>query len=49
MYGEGYDWAQQFCVSSGDLVGSLPVGMQIRGLTDLPYWPLQKTYVYKEV
>ena len=49
MYGEGYDWAQQYSVSSGDFVGSLPVGMQSRGVTDLPYWPAQNTYVYKEV
>ena len=49
MYGEGYDWAQQYSVSSGDFVGSLPVGMQSRGTTDLPYWPGQNMYVYKEV
>jgi hypothetical protein len=49
MYGEGYAWAQQYSVSSGDFVGSLPVGMQSRGETDLPYWPSQNTYVYKEV
>jgi hypothetical protein len=49
MYGEGYDWAQQYSVSSGDFVGSLPVGMQSAGVSDLPYWPSQNTYVYKEV
>jgi hypothetical protein len=49
MYGEGYDWAQQYSVSSGDFVGSLPVGMQSRGTSDLPYWSSQNTYVYKEV
>jgi hypothetical protein len=49
MYGEGYDWAQQYSVSSGDFVGTLPVGMQSRGETDLPYWPAQNMYVYKEV
>jgi hypothetical protein len=49
MYGEGYDWSQQYSVSSGDFVGSLPVGMQSRGDTDLPYWPQQNMYVYKEV
>jgi hypothetical protein len=49
MYGEGYDWAQQYSVSSADFVGSLPVGMQSRGVSDLPYWPSQNTYVYKEV
>lgn len=49
MYGEGYDWAQQYSVSSGDIVGSLPVGMQTRGHSDVPYWPSQNMYVYKEV
>jgi hypothetical protein len=49
MYGEGYDWAQQYSVSSGDFVGSLPVGMQSRDETDLPYSPSQNTYDYKEV
>jgi hypothetical protein len=49
MYGVGYDWAQQYSVSSGDFVGSLPVGMQSRGDSDLPYWPSQNTYVFKEV
>jgi hypothetical protein len=49
MYGEGYDWAQQYAVSSGDFVGALPVGVQSRGATDMPYWPSQNMYVYKEV
>lgn len=49
MFGEGYNWAQQYSVSSSDFVGSLPVGMQSRGTTDLPYWPSQNMYVYKEV
>jgi hypothetical protein len=49
MYGEGYDWSQQYSVSAGDFVGSLPVGMQSRGDTDLPYWSSQNMYVYKEV
>ncbi len=49
MYGVGYDWAQQYSVSSGDFVGSLPVGMQSRADSDLPYWPSQNMYVYKEV
>lgn len=49
MYGEGYDWAQQYSVSSGDMVGTLPVGMQSRGMSDLPYYPSQNMYVYKEV
>lgn len=49
MYGEGYDWTQQYSVSSGDFVGSLPVGMKTRGTLDVPYWPPQNMYVYKEV
>ena len=49
MYGVGYDWAQQYSVSSGDIVGALPVGMQSLGISDQPYWPSQNTYVYKEV
>jgi hypothetical protein len=49
MYGEGYDWSQQYSVSAGDFVGSLPVGMQSRGDSDLPYWSSQNMYVYKEV
>lgn len=49
MYGEGYDWSQQYAVSSGDFVGALPVGIQSRGDSDVPYWPTQNMYVYKEV
>lgn len=49
MIGEGYDWAQQYSVSSGDIVGALPVGMQTRGARDVPYWPAANMYVYKEV
>jgi len=49
MWGEGYDFAQQYSVSSGDIAGSLPVGMMTRGDGDAPYWPPQNCYVYKEV
>src|SRR5690606_27818570 len=49
MIGEGYDWAQQYSVSSGDIVGALPVRMQTRGERDVPYWPAANMYVYKEV
>jgi hypothetical protein len=49
MWGEGYDFAQQYSVSSGDIVGSLPVGMMTRDNRDTPYWPAQNCYVYKEV
>ena len=49
MYGEGYGWSQQYSVSSGDFVGSLIVGMQSAGNTDLPYWSTGNMYVWKEV
>jgi hypothetical protein len=49
MYGEGYDFAPQYTPSSGDMAGSLPVGIQTRGDSDVPYWPVQATWTYKEV
>jgi hypothetical protein len=49
MYGVGFGWSQQYSVSSGDFYGSLPVGIQNRGTTDLPYWPTNNMYVWKEV
>ena len=47
--GEGYDFTPQYSPSSGDIVGSLPVGIQSRGDSDVPYWPVQNTWTYKEV
>jgi hypothetical protein len=49
MWGEGYDFAPHYTPSSGDMVGSLPVGIQTRGDKDVPYWPVQNTWTYKEV
>jgi hypothetical protein len=49
MYGEGYDFAPQYTARSGDIVGSLPVGMKSRGNRDLPYWPATNIWNYKEV
>jgi hypothetical protein len=49
MYGEGYDFAPQYSVMSGDMVGGLPVGIQTRGDSDVPYWPVQNTWTYKEI
>lgn len=49
MWGEGYDFAPQYSPSSGDMVGSLPVGIQTREDKDVPYWPVQSTWTYKEV
>lgn len=33
----------------GDVAGALPVGLQTRGDNDVPYWPVQSTWTYKEV
>jgi len=49
MYGEGYDFAPQYTARSGDIVGSLPVGMKSYGNHDLPYWPATNIWNYKEV
>jgi hypothetical protein len=49
MFGEGYDYAPQYTAMSGDMVGSLPVGIQSRKHFDLPYWPAANCYNYKEV
>ncbi len=49
MYGEGHDFAPQYSAMSGDMVGSLPVGIQTRLDADAPYWPADNCYNYKEV
>ncbi len=49
MFGEGHDYAPQYTAMSGDMVGSLPVGIQTRENRDLPYWPAANCYNYKEV
>jgi hypothetical protein len=49
MWGEGYEFAPQYSVSVGDMVGELPVGIMTRGNSDEPYWPATNSYVFKEV
>ena len=49
MWGEGYDFAPQYTAMSGDLVGSLPVGIQTHFEKDVPYWPTDNCYNWKEV
>lgn len=49
MFGEGHDYAAQYTAMSGDMVGSLPVGVQTREDFDQPYWPPANCYNYKEV
>ena len=49
MWGEGYDYAPQYTAMSGDIVGSLPVGIQSHRNADAPYWPAENCYNWKEV
>lgn len=49
MWGEGYDYAPQYTALSGDIVGSLPVGIQSHGNADAPYWPTENCHNWKEV
>ena len=49
IYGEGYNYAQQYSVSSGEITGEMPVGMQTFGEEDEPYWPQFNNATYKEV
>ena len=49
MYGEGYDFTPLYAPFPGNVAGALPVGIQTRGDQDVPYWPVQSTWTYKEV
>jgi hypothetical protein len=49
MYGEGSNYAQQYAVLPGEMVGELPVGVQTLGNGDEPYWPQANNATYKEV
>lgn len=49
MYGEGCDYTPQYTALSGDMAGSLPVGIETRADNDKPYWPAANCYNYKEV
>jgi hypothetical protein len=49
MWGEGYDFPPLYSVFSGDMVGGLPVGIQTREAEDVPYWPVQNSWTYKEI
>ncbi|PKM88315.1 MAG: hypothetical protein CVU85_04260 [Firmicutes bacterium HGW-Firmicutes-10] len=49
IWGEGYNCSPQYSAMSGDIVGSLPVGVQTQGNEDIPYYPHSNCYNYKEV
>lgn len=49
VYGEGHNYAQQFAVCPGELVGEVPVGIQTRLNGDEPCWPYTSNSTYREV
>lgn len=49
MYGEGANFAQQYSVLNGEMVGEIPVGIQTFRNEDQPYWPQFNNATYKEV
>lgn len=49
VYGEGHNYAQQYSVQSGEMVGEMPVGIQTFENEDDPYWPQFTNATYKEV
>lgn len=49
VYGEGYNWTDEYVVQPGQTVGQIPVGMQSYLFNDRPWWPQVTTATYKEV
>lgn len=49
MYGVGWNYAPQYTAMSGDMTGTLPVGIQSRAERDAPYYPPSNCYNYAEV
>lgn len=49
IYGEGYNWTDEYAVQPGQTIGQMPVGMQTLFEKDEPYWPQVCTATYKEV
>ena len=49
MFGEGYDYCQEYAVLPGEMVGELGVGFATLDEHDSPFWPQVNTCVYKEV
>lgn len=49
VYGQGYNYPQQYSVLTGEMVGEMPVGIQTFLNEDDPYWPQFNNATYKEV
>lgn len=48
MTGEGHDFLPHYSAMSGDIVGSLPVGIETYRNRDIPYWPVHNHMNTKE-
>lgn len=49
IYGEGRRYCQQYAISTGEVTGEIPVGMESFSNEDIPYWPQGNNCTYKEV
>ncbi len=49
IYGEGHRYCQQYAISTGEVTGEIPVGMESYQNEDIPYWPQGNNCTYKEV
>lgn len=49
VYGTGNNFAQQYGALNGEMVGSIPVGIETRNNADVPFWPMENNATYKEV
>lgn len=49
VYGAGSNYSQQYGALNGEMVGSIPVGIETRGNDDVPFWPMENNATYKEV
>lgn len=49
IYGDGYDYPPLYGGYAGDIVGSVPVGIETFENDDEPYMPMQVNATYKEI
>jgi len=49
IWGEGYNNSPQYTATSGDITGTLPVGIKTQFNEDVPYYPHANYPTYKEV
>jgi len=49
MFGEGYNFSTQYAAFPGDVTGGLPVGIETKLDSDIPYQPAAVLHNYKEI